>query len=74
MWQDRPLDPMENAIYHIERTVRYKDQDMSTHARWMTTWQLELLDVLVFIVGILVAALLVVRNTLKKWHRKEKQC
>ncbi|XP_072938667.1 UDP-glucosyltransferase 2-like [Epargyreus clarus] len=73
-WQDRPISPMENAIYHIERTVRYKGQDMSTHARWLSTWELELLDVLVFIVGTLVIAFLVVRNAFNSFHRKEKQC
>ncbi|KAJ0175406.1 hypothetical protein K1T71_008565 [Dendrolimus kikuchii] len=74
LWKDRPMSPMETAIYHIERAVRQKGVDSSSHARKLNRFQLALLDIIAFSIIIMVALGYFVKIILRKLKRKEKQC
>lgn len=56
MFKDRPVDPLENAVYWTEYALRHDTQllmPMGVHQSW---WQRRLIDVWAFL--ILVTALL----------------
>lgn len=56
IWKDRPLSPMDTAVYYIEKTARFKGLDISSHGRWLSRYELALLDLVALVlVGILVA-------------------
>lgn len=46
---------MDTAVFYVEQTARYGRLDMSSHARKINLFQLALLDVIGFIVGVVSA-------------------
>lgn len=41
---------MDTAIYYIEKTARFKGLDISSQGRWLSRYELALLDLVVFVV------------------------
>ncbi|XP_075974351.1 UDP-glycosyltransferase UGT5-like [Anticarsia gemmatalis] len=50
LWWDRPLSPMDTAIYYIEKTAKYGRLNMTSHARLLNKPQLLLFYNMEFIV------------------------
>ncbi|KOB69869.1 UDP-glycosyltransferase UGT46B1, partial [Operophtera brumata] len=73
-WRDRPLPPMDTAVFYIEQTARYGGLEMSSRARKLNAFQLALFDVialLVCVVGTIIASTVYAWRKLKR-VRKEK--
>ncbi|KAG6455502.1 UDP-glucosyltransferase 2 [Manduca sexta] len=73
VWRDRPHQPMETAIFHIERTARFGGVEMSSHGRWLTRYQLAGLDLITFVISIVVCVVYVFKCVCSK-KLKKKQC
>lgn len=76
-WHDRPLPPIESAIFYIEQTARYSGLQMSSYARRLNGLQVAMLDVIGFLVGIFVGIVMLLRwfcGQCTKRRYKEKSC
>ncbi|XP_075974221.1 UDP-glycosyltransferase UGT5-like isoform X2 [Anticarsia gemmatalis] len=81
IWQDRIADPMETAVYWVERVIRWGDLDpLHSSARDLSFIEYNLLDVLAVIILALILFILVLRIVLNQifklisgsFHSKEK--
>ncbi|XP_063822363.1 UDP-glucosyltransferase 2-like [Ostrinia nubilalis] len=54
IWKDKPMDPMDRAVFYVEKTARYKGLNMSTDARYLNRIQLAMLDIAAFLLAVVV--------------------
>ncbi|XP_033212469.1 UDP-glucuronosyltransferase 2B1-like [Belonocnema kinseyi] len=75
LFQDRPLSPMETAIFWIEYVIRNGAEPLRSPALNLYWWQIELLDVYGFLLFCLILVFYIIsivfRNTYKIFLRKD---
>lgn len=74
LFHDRPMSPMETAVYWVEYVIRHKGADHLKNAGTkLPLYKYLMIDVLVFVLLIVFLSLKVIKIAYKKFNRKQQK-